>query len=235
MVQVMDRVVEIGLLGAVTHQWTHESVATFVISSPFILFAMMMFRHQAMLQDQLTVLARTDSLTGLPNRRDFLENAAENPGLGGGVLLMIDVDHFKQLNDTYGHGGGDHCLRAVAKRMRDLAGPEDVIGRLGGEEFVMFLPHADLAEARTMGAALTTDFGVRLKDGTPLALTTSVGVARGGPKLSLPGLMQRADEALYSAKGKGRAQVVVWSGTLARLVPRPSMETPIERVVSIGR
>jgi diguanylate cyclase (GGDEF)-like protein len=170
---------------------------------------------------QLQVDVRTDSKTGLLNMRGWRELAVKElaradrtHGMVG--VLMVDLDHFKLINDTWGHPAGDDMLLAVATVLRTETRPADVVGRFGGEEFVVLLPDTDrtasLAAAeriRQRVAALTvitTD-----KRGGPAVIsgrTTSIGVAvRPEVASTLPELLQAADGAVYVAKESGRDQV----------------------------
>jgi diguanylate cyclase (GGDEF)-like protein len=172
---------------------------------------------------QLQVDVRTDSKTGLLNMRGWREAATKELARADrtrGVigLLMVDLDHFKLINDTWGHPAGDDMLLAVADVLRTETRPADVVGRFGGEEFVVLLPDADRDAALTAAerirsrvAALTvisTD-----KRGGPAVITgrtTSVGVAvRPDNASTLPDLLQAADAAVYGAKEAGRDQVRV--------------------------
>lgn len=106
---------------------------TTAVALPFVLVTLSILRRQRLLQAQLSVLATTDTLTGLPNRRDFLARArlaAEE--IEGGALLLLDADRFKRINDRWGHAVGDACLAAIAARMRATLRPADLLGRIGG-------------------------------------------------------------------------------------------------------
>jgi diguanylate cyclase (GGDEF)-like protein len=129
---------------------------------------------------------------------------------------MVDLDHFKSINDTWGHPAGDDVLEYVAHALRSATRPSDVIGRFGGEEFVLLLPDADLGEAKAAGERIRqTIAGLHVpttdKRGGPVAIanrTTSVGVAvcpEHGNQLE--DLLQAADAAVYEAKENGRDQV----------------------------
>lgn len=162
--------------------------------------------------------ARTDPKTNLLNMRGWWDTATRavtrTQRSGGGIgLLMIDLDHFKAINDSWGHPAGDDMLEAVAGVLRDQTRPADVIGRFGGEEFVVLLPESGRAEAVVVGerilasvrqlSVITTD-----KRGGPAVITgrtTSIGIATGlaDPKI-LDELLQAADAAVYEAKDAGR-------------------------------
>lgn len=160
----------------------------------------------------LALLARVDKLTGLYNRRHIEDelaahlNTAERSGSPLSVL-MVDVDHFKLINDTHGHDVGDRALQSLAEAIRGSVRLGDVLGRWGGEEFVVLLPRTDVRAAavvaeRLREAAMNTSLSGR--DGSRLRLTISVGVAASGSDDSGHSLMARADAALYRAKQAGR-------------------------------
>ncbi|WP_213336148.1 GGDEF domain-containing protein [Ancylobacter lacus] len=166
-------------------------------------------RHQ-MLVD-LKVLADTDPLTGVPNRRAFLRHAAvlmqTAPPFS---LLLLDVDHFKAVNDELGHVVGDQVLVEIAARCRAVLGPGDVLARLGGEEFAVLLPRQDAARARVVAERLRHAMA-----GTPMGETgpdRPVTVSIGGACVSTAGasiddVLPLADHALYAAKRAGRNRV----------------------------
>jgi len=168
-------------------------------------------------QAELKRLARTDPLTGTLNRLALDEEAERlfrrSAGHGGEcAVLMIDVDHFKVINDRYGHAGGDVVLMALAARIGEHLRHGDVLGRVGGEEFLMLLPDTGMNEATLVAEGLRTsieDMRTNL-DGEPQRVTISIGVAvrePTDPKFGV--LIRRADRALYSAKRAGRNRVAV--------------------------
>lgn len=162
------------------------------------------------LRVRLDQLARTDDLTGLMNRRALDSEGARR--MGGAAAIVVDLDHFKQLNDQHGHGAGDDALRQVAELLRASLGDGDLAARLGGEEFLVLVAGANLpkgverAERLRQGVA-----AMRLKfDHRELGITASFGVAVAqGPAESWAALLQRADTALYAAKQAGRNCVCV--------------------------
>lgn len=168
-------------------------------------------------EDKLFAAATTDPLTGIANRHWLMERAsAELANFSdsrheiGAVIL--DIDFFKSVNDTYGHQAGDAVLRDVAQILRREKRVQDLLGRYGGEEFVMFLPFTDAERAtafcerirRVVEGQVFTFRQARIR------ITVSVGVcSRPGPRVGpLEDLLQRADESLYEAKRRGRNQVV---------------------------
>lgn len=124
---------------------------------------------------------------------------------------MVDADHFKRINDAHGHEAGDRVLVALANRLLAAARPADLVGRLGGEEFVFLMPGCAAAEASRRAETLRADiaaFPVPMRGGD-LSMTVSIGVAeRGLGRETLEALMRAADEAMYAAKMSGRNRVV---------------------------
>jgi two-component system, cell cycle response regulator len=164
---------------------------------------------------ELHLVSRTDALTGLPNRRLLAERLAEMASASSrhhrplGVL-MLDIDHFKRVNDTAGHESGDLVLREFAHRLQQLPRMEDVVGRWGGEEFLALLPDTDMTGAcllaqRTLAAIATEPFA--LADGTKVNVTVSIGCAVETTQ-DADKLVARADAALYEAKSAGRNRLV---------------------------
>jgi diguanylate cyclase (GGDEF)-like protein len=161
--------------------------------------------------------AQTDPLTGVLNRRSLIERLdaacvrAQARGLPI-ALLFIDLDHFKQINDTYGHPAGDACLAAVVAPIQSELRQSDVIGRYGGEEFVVILSSADCAAAQLIAERIRERVAaVRVTGfGEPIRLTCSIGVAA-SDALAVWGhaLVAKADAAVYAAKRAGRDRVQV--------------------------
>jgi diguanylate cyclase (GGDEF)-like protein len=163
--------------------------------------------ENARLFSRVQELATTDSLTGIANRRHFFDRAA--PLLRAArrpiTALMIDIDHFKRINDTYGHQVGDDVIRAVVDRLRDGAPAGALLARYGGEEFVLLADAGqDLAERLRADVAGSP---VRTRGG-PVDVTISLGRATATGDEGLDGLLARADAALYRAKADGRDRVV---------------------------
>lgn len=162
----------------------------------------------------LDLQARTDALTGLLNRRGFESQMAFALALaqrsGGPLsLITVDVDHFKRVNDTYGHEAGDEVLRRLARTLEARLRHSDIVARLGGEEFVALLPETDLAGARATAEALVAAVAEQ-RDPVVGAITVSVGVASmRGPQDKAADMLRRGDAALYEAKGQGRNRVCV--------------------------
>ncbi|HEX7324371.1 MAG TPA: GGDEF domain-containing protein [Rhodanobacteraceae bacterium] len=156
-------------------------------------------------------LSNTDDLTGLANRRRVVSeiNAALARfawGAGGFAVLLFDVDHFKTVNDQFGHGIGDAVLKALAERAAAVLGDSGVLGRWGGDEFVAALRGIDAGQAVQLATALCVRVtGTPLVGGQNIAVSCGVTVARRGD--SVDSVLQRADAALYAAKRAGRNRV----------------------------
>lgn len=164
---------------------------------------------------ELAVLARTDPLTGTCNRRTFFNLAEREMGrrtrLGQDiVVVLLDIDHFKLVNDRHGHAVGDKVLVEVARRMGDAIRVQDVLARLGGEEFGILLPDTSLAQGVELAERLRQLTATEPFDasGAPLPVTISLGVAAvASGECNIDDAMRRADAALYRAKHGGRNQV----------------------------
>ncbi len=166
--------------------------------------------------ERLAKLALTDELTGLGNRRAFLEavereHAHTQRGGRGSTLVIGDIDHFKEINDRFGHPAGDQTLREVAKTIMENVRKDDLVGRLGGEEFGLLLYGYDLDQAELAIARLASQLR---KAPPPLAglaapVTLSFGVAPLSSDRSINDALQAADAALYAAKAAGRDRYIV--------------------------
>jgi diguanylate cyclase len=164
--------------------------------------------------DGLCALSSRDALTGLPNRRTFLmalDREIDRVARAGeaALLLMIDIDHFKQVNDTHGHGAGDQVIAAVGRALAECVRPMDTLARVGGEEFAAILPNCPPAFGQKVAERVRRRIETRLVDigiERSLSVTVSLGGAfapqwvRSTPKL----WMERADRQLYRAKSEGR-------------------------------
>ena len=171
-------------------------------------------------REALREQATRDSLTRLWNRNSILEALsrelarARREGSPLGVV-MVDLDHFKHINDNHGHLAGDAMLREAARRMQNSVRQYDSIGRYGGEEFLILLPHCGEAESFAQAERLRKQLGqsdVRIDD-TSLRITASFGVTAAllGEPWTAEGLLRKADEALYAAKKSGRNRVEILS------------------------
>ncbi|HEY4319124.1 MAG TPA: diguanylate cyclase [Herbaspirillum sp.] len=164
---------------------------------------------------QLQATSDTDFLTGLMNRRAFFSQGESMFALAQRhrselALILMDIDHFKQVNDDHGHQTGDLALQQVASLCRQMHRKGDIVVRYGGEEFLMLLPHTDRAQALGVAEKLRLAIASRtmaLASGEALQLSASFGVAAYDKDSSLEALIWRADQALYTAKNSGRNQV----------------------------
>ncbi|MDX1588776.1 MAG: diguanylate cyclase [Oleiphilaceae bacterium] len=167
------------------------------------------------LEYQLRYLARHDELSGMPNRRYFMQrgdtelNRARryhNPV----SLVLVDLDHFKRINDQHGHKAGDEVIQAFAALCQKTLREQDMAARIGGEEFVLLLPETGLDGARTLAERLREELaGTAIRAaGADIPVTASMGVVEALPETeALGSLLARADRALYRAKGEGRNRV----------------------------
>ncbi|TVQ74590.1 MAG: sensor domain-containing diguanylate cyclase, partial [Chromatiaceae bacterium] len=180
-------------------------------------------------------LAYCDTLTQLPNRRLLMENIRHAMASGQrsgqhGALLFLDLDHFKALNDTYGHAVGDLLLQQVAGRLREAVREADTVARLGGDEFVVMLEDLELVEeealqqARQVGQKILDALGQPYDlDGMEYHCTPSIGISLfHGRRLDVEELMRRADQAMYQVKKTGRNGMHVFHASTTRLLQFPT-------------
>ena len=164
--------------------------------------------------ETISRLARTDELTGLHNRRSFNESfalALSSARRHGHPLSLIssDLDHFKNVNDTYGHSIGDLVLKEFSNLLKDLVRVEDIASRWGGEEFIILLPNTSSDAAAIMAERIRSTFEQQSSCASPLAVTASFGVAQLQNGDDEDALIRRVDNALYTAKREGRNRVVI--------------------------
>jgi diguanylate cyclase (GGDEF)-like protein/PAS domain S-box-containing protein len=166
------------------------------------------------MEEELRQLATTDPLTGLANRRSFMQQAEREMEqcrrYGHPLcLLMLDIDHFKQVNDTWGHDAGDEVLRAVAGIVAESIREVDLCGRLGGEEFAVLLPETPSERALVVAERIraSIESAIIRTDGVTIPITLSVGKAEMALDDDVNNVIRRADEALYKAKRGGRNRV----------------------------
>jgi diguanylate cyclase (GGDEF)-like protein len=169
-------------------------------------------RHAQLFQAQ-EENALTDELTKLPNRRALAQRFLQEMQRArrhhkGFTFVMIDIDHFKQVNDTYGHLNGDAVLSELATLLTTAARESDICARYGGEEFALILPETTEAGARVLAERVRAKVAAATFPGG-LKLTISVGVAASDEPALFTQLIDRADQALYAAKQGGRNQVRV--------------------------
>lgn len=166
--------------------------------------------------DKMEALARTDPLTGLSNRRDFLEklqfevNRFERTQTPFSIILC-DIDDFKQVNDRYGHDSGDYVLAGIADIMKSTVRKQDIVGRWGGEEFILLLPDARLDGGKRAAESIrenieSESFHINNK---VFSVTMTFGVSQYDGTMDMVDCVKRADEALYSGKGIGKNRVIL--------------------------
>jgi len=196
--------------------------------APFVLLSYYAIIKQIKILKSLSIRSRKDSLTGLNNRQTFMENAAarlrQQPR---GVILLIDADYFKNINDTYGHAVGDKCIAAIGHRLLWNIRDDDVAGRLGGEEFAVLLPSLTVQQAISIATRL--GMPISFSDGNgqnELSISVSIGLVETRESTSLHDLLIMADDALYDAKRAGRAKLAQWSGGSIEVIKTLSNQGP---------
>ena len=196
--------------GEVLVAGTRAAVAQGLPAVRAVVHATTMALRGARSRDALLERARTDALTGLPNRAAFHEAVGGAAPAPGGALLYVDLDGFKAVNDRLGHAAGDALLREVARRLRAVVREGDLCARLGGDEFAVLLRDAAQEEAVVVAERLVA--AVRepvVLGGTSARVGASVGVAATGAAADGDELVRLADAAMYAAKGAGRGRVHV--------------------------
>lgn len=176
-------------------------------------------------REELEQLSRTDALTNLANRREFddaLNRAFKNAERSKQpvALLMMDIDDFKTINDTYGHDVGDKALQALAGVLRNTIRETNTIARFGGDEFACILPNTDVSDAMELSKRLHKSISELTFE---CAITVSIGISvrMANVQMAYPGALKRADHALYAAKQAGRNTTAVWNSHHHRTSRRP--------------
>jgi diguanylate cyclase (GGDEF)-like protein len=178
-------------------------------------------------QAALTLQATHDALTGLPNRNLLVDRISialleAKRSRRCTAVLFIDLDHFKQINDTQGHAAGDNVLRKVAEQLTAVVRPHDTVARLGGDEFVVLAANVESrAHAIDIGARLVTELSHRPGDGDQVGASIGISVSIGG-RGTAEILLNEADKAMYQAKSRGRGRVEVFDAALGREVQQRS-------------
>jgi len=186
------------------------------LAGPMIFYLMWQTRRLALAHRELQIVAATDSLTSVLNRGAFtmlvdayLDEAHKKTVPASGALLIVDADHFKTVNDRFGHKEGDRALIAITQKIKDVMRDADLVGRIGGEEFGIFLPGASFTNAEIVGERIRhkiSNFDFTPED-MPYTLTVSVGGIAFDNASSYDELFVSADKYLYDAKAKGRNRV----------------------------
>ncbi len=197
--------------------WNNVLIPLFV--APPLFYALLSkLRALSVAHHRLNVVATTDGLTSCLNRVAFstlvdayLAKFLDHKQLGTGALLVIDVDHFKNVNDTYGHEAGDRALQMIAEAIRSKLRDGDLVGRVGGEEFSVFLPRASAQQSRAVAERIRASveqlrFAPHEKKHE---LTVSIGGAPLAGGASFSSLFREADQRLYEAKRTGRNRVIL--------------------------
>lgn len=189
-----------------------------LLAAPLIFFFMNKLRELAVAHDRLAIFASTDALTGVLNR-SALASAIERRLVADpvdgipvrGALLILDADNFKSINDSYGHDQGDIALRLITDAVKSVLRQTDLVGRIGGEEFCVYLPAATQFTAEAVGERIRHAVSVIpfMPQGKPHRLSVSIGGAVFDRRLPLSDLLRVADQQLYFAKQNGRNRVAV--------------------------
>lgn len=186
-----------------------------MLGVPLFFYMSIRVRGLAITNRRLGLVARTDSLTACLNRGAFTSKVstllAHRPYGASGALLMIDADNFKSINDLFGHDAGDEALTIIARSIRTILRAGDLVGRMGGEEFGVYLPNVDQRGAETVAERIrrSVNLAVFAPDGQQRSLSVSIGgVAFDGPA-GFSELFRIADQRLYGAKQTGRNRVTV--------------------------
>jgi diguanylate cyclase (GGDEF)-like protein len=212
-----------GALGAFTdlypsfltpHPWNVAAMVMTTLVPVMVNFAILGGWHEEA-ENAMHLQAVTDAMTGLLNRRGWAEVAqpllaqANRYDLALGMLL-VDIDHFKKINDSHGHAAGDRALRVLADLLKETSRASDVVARVGGEEFCLLLPGTSLDAANRLDGRLRQRLpGIASSLGHPLDFSSGLAIRRPGD--TLEEMMRRADRALYAAKDAGRGRLMVSS------------------------
>ena len=169
--------------------------------------------HHVAQQKELTRLAHTDPLTGLMNRRHFRLLADQEFSRAARthqqlLMMMLDIDHFKQVNDVHGHDIGDQALIAIADVLKNGIRDMDILARWGGEEFLVLLPETDMVGALPTAERIRQQVSQIKLPKVPEGLTISIGMCEAKPGMELKAVINLADRALYQAKASGRNRIV---------------------------
>lgn len=204
----------------VTSAFWGVSFRIFAMLSWCAMAVLFLLRATSDLMAEATAQSLTDPLTGIGNRRGFFTAAEAALAATGrkapATLLLCDIDAFKQVNDSYGHATGDLVIKALANVLSEaLEGTGAILGRLGGEEFVILLPGTPLEPAFAVAEAIRTDYARRSRGIRPLQnpVTVSIGIAETTGEEGIEAMIERADAALYRAKRKGRDRVEIAGST----------------------
>lgn len=196
-------------------EMTISSTITTIVCIPVAYYVMAQYEKLQLMAAELAHLASVDRMTDLLNRQTFIERldalvAATSPTASAGVFAYIDADYFKALNDRFGHAIGDRVIILLAAQIKEAAREGDLVARLGGEEFALFMRGTNLTRATQVADRLRRDVelsGIKLGV-VGLSLSVSIGLALHRPGTSALTAMQEADRNMYAAKDGGRNAVV---------------------------
>ena len=191
------------------------TVLPLLLGVPLFFYMSMRLRGLAITNRRLGMVARTDSLTACLNRGAFTSKVtmllAQRPAGAGGAMLMIDADNFKAINDLFGHDAGDEALAIIARSIRAVLRAGDLVGRMGGEEFGVYLPNVDQHSAELIAERIrrSVNLAIFAPDGRQRTLSVSIGGAVFEGPASFSNLFRIADQRLYGSKQAGRNRVTV--------------------------
>jgi diguanylate cyclase len=187
------------------------------LSAPIYYFFANKLRQLAIAHHELAIIASQDSLTTCLNRGAFITlvdaylTQVNAPKPVSGALFVVDADHFKTINDRYGHAGGDEALKLIAAAIRSAVRPTDLVGRVGGEEFAVLLPHADASVARQVAERIRQAVGAIVF--RPNEISSPLSVSLGATVFAGPApfedIFKAADRLLYRAKAQGRNRIII--------------------------
>jgi diguanylate cyclase len=225
-VQALAGVIALGALAAFGPgvAWGAAAAGAGVLVLAFVAITLVCERTERQLRDsrrRLRLLANLDTLTQVPNRRHFAElaeHALRHDEPGTAVLLNFDIDHFKNINDLFGHAAGDRALTLVSSAMLDHLRAMDVPGRQGGDEFVLLLRRTSPKDAIGVAARIVAEVQRRAPQQQLPTLSLSFGVVQIRVGESIAAAMRRADQAMYEAKRQGRSRAVAATGNEERPV-----------------
>ena len=195
----------------------HMAASLAVTAMIWIILSMLLGTRMIIdMLDQMKAKSAIDPLSGLLNRQGFVnlvehENVLERDGDVPSCLIVCDLDHFKQINDVFGHPAGDRVIKSFGEAIQTMANEGDIAARIGGEEFCVLLRHTDMIGAHLFAEALRTVFSTTIVSGFPedKRLTASFGVTEIERGEDFEKAFSRADSALYDAKNRGRDQVAI--------------------------
>lgn len=208
-------------LNNVLEEWQHRAwqiSCGFIVLIGVALLAIRAYIKSLLRGEELLKLATIDSLTGISNRRLLFETGTQEVNrinrYGGGLsILILDIDYFKKVNDTWGHSSGDRVIQVMVRTISNCIRNTDMIGRIGGEEFVVLLPETDKDEAlfiaERIRAAVQDTTDATADDGSSIRFTVSIGLVVVNVRETFEDALGRADKGLYKAKESGRNRVVI--------------------------